>query len=384
MYPRVTGVISKQDNDQSDLMNRMADTYNLPPLLLVACAIAESNLDEHAERYGTWPDVSFGEFQQTVAFAPIGDHTGSISNISIVRSGLFDVVQAIEIAAPQLGRWWAQDGDPINALCRYNWPGGDPATNPNRANYERGWNAAQLYLAPDEEPPAMTDYALARWAPSPNYASGREGSRVTAIVLHGTAGGGAVAWFQQPISAVSAHYVVEQDGTVTQCVREADQAWANGVVTPDSEFYGGKNPNLWTISIEHTRDRTNTSPITPAQLDASLVLVRDIMARYGPLALLTHDEIDVGRVCPGPGFPLAAFTALLDGGDELSAEDRATLAWWQGVAPVLPGFLNTVEDQAAALAQRTRGQNHEAAAAILAQLASFRQVSGYQREAAEA
>jgi hypothetical protein len=69
-----------------------------------------------------------------------------------------------------------------------------------------------------------------------------------------------------------------------------------------------------------------------------------------------------------------------NGGDDLSAEERATLAWWQGVAPVLPGFLNTVEDEATALAQRTKGQNHEAAAAILAQLASFRQVSGYQRE----
>lgn len=48
------------------------------------------------------------------------------------------------------------------------------------------------------------------------------------LVLHGTAGGGTVSWFQNPSSQVSAHYVVEQDGRIVQMVSEDDTAWHNG------------------------------------------------------------------------------------------------------------------------------------------------------------
>ena len=48
------------------------------------------------------------------------------------------------------------------------------------------------------------------------------------LVLHGTAGGGTVSWFQNSASQVSAHYVVEQDGRIVQMVSEDDTAWHNG------------------------------------------------------------------------------------------------------------------------------------------------------------
>jgi N-acetyl-anhydromuramyl-L-alanine amidase AmpD len=153
----------------------------------------------------------------------------------------------------------------------------------------------------------MPDYSKATWVPSPNFWAGRQGNTIKALVLHGTAGPGAVSWFSNTISQVSAHYVVDVDGTVTQTVSEADSAWHAGVVTANSAYAGGPNPNLWTIGIEHVRDVTNTSPITPAQLAASLALVKDIVTRHGTLALILHDQIDVGRVCPGPNFPLQAF-----------------------------------------------------------------------------
>lgn len=153
----------------------------------------------------------------------------------------------------------------------------------------------------------MVDFGGAQWAPSPNLWQDRQGQKIQAIVLHGTAGPNAVGWFQKPQSQVSAHYVVEQDGTVTQCVLEKDAAWHAGVVTANSKFYGGPNPNLWTIGIEHTRDKTNTSPITGPQLAASLALVQDVVQRHGKLVLIQHNQIDVGRICPGPGFPLQKF-----------------------------------------------------------------------------
>ena len=64
------------------------------------------------------------------------------------------------------------------------------------------------------------------WKPSPNF-SQRNG-RVDLIVLHDTEGGyaGAVGWFANPHSQVSAHFVMKEDGTeVTQMVAVADKAW---------------------------------------------------------------------------------------------------------------------------------------------------------------
>jgi len=142
--------------------------------------------------------------------------------------------------------------------------------------------------------------------PSPNYTAGRGGHAITAIVVHGTAGPGAVSWFADTVSQVSAHYVIDTDGRVTQTVREDNTAWHAGVVTPSSTFAGNENPNKFCIGIEHVRNQSNTSPLTTAQQVASIALIRDIRTRRGPLALIPHDLIDVGRVCPGAGFPLDA------------------------------------------------------------------------------
>jgi len=159
----------------------------------------------------------------------------------------------------------------------------------------------------------LTDYAPATWLPANpvDYAPGRGGARITAIVLHATAGlePGPEQWFRDARSHVSAHYIVNRDGSVVQMVREADTAWHAGEVTQDSRYAGGVNPNHWTIGIEHERDGSNSSPLTAAQLYASLALVRSIIRRHGPLEVLPHDAIDVGRVCPGPGFPLSLFRA---------------------------------------------------------------------------
>ena len=38
--------------------------------------------------------------------------------------------------------------------------------------------------------------------------------------------------------------------------------------------------------------------------------MQDIYRRPGPLPFILHDEIDVGRLCPGVPFPLDAFKAL--------------------------------------------------------------------------
>src|SRR5690348_9764317 len=114
----------------------------------------------------------------------------------------------------------------------------------------------------------MTRDPKALWSPSPHYTAGRNGYHPNYLILHGTAGGGAVQWFQNPESNVSAHYVIEQDGTVYQCVDEDDWAWANGPISKghDPWWTPAVNPNWITISIEHSKpDKANATPLTPVQ-----------------------------------------------------------------------------------------------------------------------
>ncbi|CAF1016476.1 unnamed protein product [Didymodactylos carnosus] len=158
--------------------------------------------------------------------------------------------------------------------------------------------------------PWTLDYPSAQQVSSPHFNRGRSGHAIKAIVLHGTAGGGTVQWFLNPASKVSAHYVVEQDGRVVQMVSEDDTAWHAGVVTTNSQFYGQPNPNLWAIGIEFSRNINNDNDMPEVQIQAGLRLVSDILRRYGKLPRYTHDQISVGRICPGPKFPTSRFLAL--------------------------------------------------------------------------
>ena len=67
-----------------------------------------------------------------------------------------------------------------------------------------------------------------RSTPSPNY-SARGGQRVRAVIVHSCEGNyaGAINWFAQARSQVSAHIVLREDGgEATQCVAFANKAWA--------------------------------------------------------------------------------------------------------------------------------------------------------------
>ena len=158
----------------------------------------------------------------------------------------------------------------------------------------------------------MTRFSNARFAQSPNYWPGRQGHRITAIVIHSTAGfePGVLEWFSTPSSSVSAHYVVNRDGSVICCVDEDDSAWHAGVVTADSIYYGKGNLNVTTIGIEHENDGTNSLGLTPAQMAASVRLIADIRRRHGNLPFIPHHAINSGHAgCPGPRFPLAELDA---------------------------------------------------------------------------
>ncbi|MEW6635340.1 MAG: peptidoglycan recognition family protein [Actinomycetota bacterium] len=91
------------------------------------------------------------------------------------------------------------------------------------------------------------DYPRADWRPAHgnNYTrSNRERSyNINRIVIHVAQGSfaSAINWFQDPRARVSAHYVINRNGRVVQCVRNKDIAW----------HAGNWNYNTHSIGIEH-------------------------------------------------------------------------------------------------------------------------------------
>ena len=146
---------------------------------------------------------------------------------------------------------------------------------------------------------------------SPHWSS-RGGRVVSAIVLHDTRGAtaeGAVAWFQDPASRVSAHYVVGRDGVIYHCVPDAVAAWHAG----SSVLHGEPNLNDYSIGIEVVQLQDGDGyPI--AQLDSLIALAASIV-REGRIPLnrvVGHDQIAMPRgrkTDPGPDFPWYTFLA---------------------------------------------------------------------------
>ncbi len=111
-------------------------------------------------------------------------------------------------------------------------------------------------------------------------------------------------------SRVSAHFLVERDGAVTQFVSCADRAWHAGA----SAYRGRSRCNDFSIGIE--LEGTDFGPFTDAQYAALDALVPALVAAYPLDAARGHGEIAVDRKTdPGPLFdwrrcaPLAALAA---------------------------------------------------------------------------
>lgn len=201
-YNKVAGVVTRQGEDRSALINEYGTNYYIPPRLLVALGIAESNLDEHSRRppYDAqigeyWPDVSYGCYHQTVAYAPIGDHTASISNCNMVRDWLWDFVNALDTAAKYIAPFYLKYQDPLEAMSRYNSPGLSFYENPNQANIQRGWDESAPYETGEPNdtqppPPDMGSYNFYDvrdefpYYPGNGEYDGRSVSAITQVIYH--------------------------------------------------------------------------------------------------------------------------------------------------------------------------------------------------------
>ena len=151
------------------------------------------------------------------------------------------------------------------------------------------------------------DHAGAVVRPSPNFGERRDGLTPDMIVLHYTgmaSGPEAEAWLANPVSEVSSHYVVRENGTVVQMVPEAARAWHAGA----GSWAGKGDINSHSIGIEIINGGHDYGlPAFPdAQIEAVIALCGDIAARWGiaPQRILGHSDTAPGRkVDPGERFP---------------------------------------------------------------------------------
>jgi len=158
---------------------------------------------------------------------------------------------------------------------------------------------------------AGTDYpAAARWLPahSSNYSSRSGGvAAIDRVVIHTTEGmyDGAISWFRNSSSNVSAHYVIRRsDGHITQMVRDRDRGW----------HAAGANAD--TIGIEHEGSASSASTWTTAILESSARLTAWLTLEYDiPVDrdhIVAHSDVTSYKVDPGVHFPWDEYLALVN------------------------------------------------------------------------
>lgn len=137
--------------------------------------------------------------------------------------------------------------------------------------------------------------------PSPNFGD-RRGRQVELVVLHYTAMATcaeALERLRDPAAEVSAHYLIDADGTLMSLVDEGARAWHAG-----AGIWGGQDDvNSRSIGIElaNPGDR----PFPEPQMAALERLLRDILHRHGlpPEAVIAHSDMAPDRKCdPGRRF----------------------------------------------------------------------------------
>jgi N-acetylmuramoyl-L-alanine amidase len=137
-----------------------------------------------------------------------------------------------------------------------------------------------------------------RERPSPNHAERAEPGRIDALVLHYTGMPSAAAALQRlcdPAAQVSAHYLIEEDGTIWRLVPETRQAFHAG-----RSFWAGESGlNQVSIGIEivNPGHEWGYRPFPEAQMAEVADLCRAILARHRIPAgrVLGHSDIAPNR-----------------------------------------------------------------------------------------
>jgi N-acetylmuramoyl-L-alanine amidase len=142
---------------------------------------------------------------------------------------------------------------------------------------------------------------------SPNHGERQGGAKPDMLVLHYTGMRDSILALDHlcsPLSEVSAHYVVMEDGHIVQCVPESRRAWHAGV----SSWAGETDINSCSIGIEIANPgHDHGYPDFPRrQIAAVIALCRSIFTRHKipPDRVLAHSDVAPTRKKdPGEKFP---------------------------------------------------------------------------------
>jgi N-acetylmuramoyl-L-alanine amidase len=137
-----------------------------------------------------------------------------------------------------------------------------------------------------------------RERPSPNFDARPPGQTVDILLLHYTEMAPASAALDRlcdPTAKVSAHYLVEADGTVWRLVEEAQRAWHAGV----SYWAGARDINARSIGIEldNPGHGLGLAPFPEPQMAALERLALGILSRHPipPHRVLGHSDVAPAR-----------------------------------------------------------------------------------------
>lgn len=154
---------------------------------------------------------------------------------------------------------------------------------------------------------------VSSWVASPNHEPRRNARAVDLILLHYTAcpsAADALTILTDPASKVSSHYLIDEDGAVTQMVAESQRAWHAGL----AHWAGESDINSCSIGIEIQNEGPGCAvPHFPeAQMQAVIALCADIVARHRVPAdrVLAHSDVAPARKQdPGEHFDWARLHA---------------------------------------------------------------------------
>lgn len=156
-------------------------------------------------------------------------------------------------------------------------------------------------------PPQPDSPVASKIFPSPNHGERRNSCNPDMLILHYTGMPTASEALQRlcnPITEVSAHYFIFEDGRILQLVPEARRAWHAGV----SFWAGEQDVNSRSIGVEiaNPGHEDTLQPFPVEQIQATISLCKDIIGRWSikPERILAHSDIAPGRkVDPGELFP---------------------------------------------------------------------------------
>lgn len=151
---------------------------------------------------------------------------------------------------------------------------------------------------------------------SPNWDKRPFGTTITCVVLHATVldtAKKAIHAFSDPDRRISAHFVVDRNGSVTQMVPVECRAWHAGA----SQLDGVPNVNDYSVGIEIVNRDDGHTPYTDEQYCAVAGIIRLLRSRCSlpDGRIVSHAAVALpqGRKSDPVGFDFTKLYALLDG-----------------------------------------------------------------------